>query len=129
MCIRDSDYTGGYSGDFTLTVDGTFGVEDCEGTAVISINPANSPQITGSLSCSHGSLYQGAGTQSGTIEGFLSGDSASGTVDFDSGITFDAAWSGSITESGPTLSGTFSGSGSFSGNADLDGDFSAERAQ
>ena len=123
------DGSGRYEGTFTMTVDGLLGADTCVGTATAVIDRRSEPPILGEASCSYGGVYDLYGVQTGTLEGADNDATATGAIEFGSGITVADIWTGGITPGPPPrLTASFAGSTSCDGtNCEYSGTFSMDR--
>ena len=109
------DWSGSYSGDLELNVDGGFAKDVCTGTGTVTIDTTKSPMISGTMTCSFASLLAILGEQTVTLVGDIEADdSASGEVDASGFIS--AEWTGALSGNA-TLEGETSGSTTVAGYA------------
>ena len=123
----DVDWSGTYSGDLELNVDGGFlGTDVCTGTGTATIDITKSPMIEGDMKCTFAGALASLGEQTVTLNGDIAADdSATGEVDASGFIS--AEWTGSLSGDA-TLEGETSGStsiGSFT--IEYEGTFSLDR--
>ena len=120
------DWSGDYSGELVLNVDGGFAKDVCTGTGTATIDITKSPMITGTMKCSFASTLAILGEQTVTLTGDIaSDDSASGEVDASGFIS--AEWSGGLSGDA-ILDGETSGTTTISSfTVKYDGTFSLER--
>jgi hypothetical protein len=122
----ETDWSGSYEGDLSLTVDGGFAKDVCTGTGTATIDITKSPMITGTLKCKFASTLAFLGEQTVTLTGDIaSDDTASGEVDAAGFIS--AEWTG-VMSGDATLDGETSGSTTISSiPVKYDGTFSFDR--
>ena len=120
------DWSGTYSGDLELNVDGGFAKDVCTGTGTVTIDVSKSPMITGTMKCSFASTLAILGEQTVTLTGDIEADdSAAGEVDASGFIS--AEWTGALSGNA-TLEGETSGSATVAGfPVTYEGTFSLDR--
>ena len=123
------DGSGDYEGTFTLAVEGTLGDDTCVGTVSLVLATEADTTVAGSTECSYGGVYDLYGAQSGTIEGNHADGSATGAIEFGTGIVVADTWSASMTIGPPPrITATFEGTTTCQGTScDYFGSFSADR--
>jgi hypothetical protein len=122
----EADWSGSYSGDLVLNLDGGFVKDVCTGTGTVTIDITESPMISGTMKCSFAGTLSFLGEQTVTLVGDIAkDDSASGEVDASGFLT--AAWTGELSGDA-TLDGETAGSTTVSGiSVKYDGTFSLDR--